>query len=69
MSKPQLKGSKQRAGTSSNGQDRTNKNIQPAEARPRSWDYGQKVIVDDAKNKPSGKTARTKHGWTINCEQ
>ena len=63
MSKSQLKGSKQRTGTSNSGQDRTNKDIQPAWQRPKSWDYGREVIVDDAKSKPSYKTTTTKHGW------
>ena len=31
--------------------------------RPRNWDYGREVIVDDANSKPSDKTAKTKHGW------
>ena len=51
-SKPQLKGSKQRTGTSNSGQDRTNKDIQPAKARPSSWDYGRDILANDAKSKP-----------------
>ena len=43
--------------------DRTNKDIQPVWQGPRSWDYGREVIVDDAKGKPSDKTARKKYRW------
>ena len=47
-SKPQLKGSKQQTEMGSSGQDRTNKDIQPASG---SWNYGRDIIVNDAKSK------------------